>query len=245
MQENTPSIPSMIPQIGSFDKGKLSQSLSVRRALLLNEALQQAEEAERKRIADYLHDGIAQYLSLASLRLSKLNSGNQHPHVYQTIQEVHDLLLQSIVETRGLIHELHEPAVRDQGLFPVLNAKKTDWERLYQFTIIIRSRLDEKFLKPDDKVLIFRIVSELIRNVAKHANASIASILAKDLGQEIEFCVSDNGKGIYLLFDKQYDLDSGYGLYRIRERLEMASGKLSIESKLGSGTRIRFILPKR
>lgn len=244
MQDNTPSNLSFIQEGTATDSAFGRQSLSIQRTVILEEALKQAEEAERKRIADYLHDGIAQYLSLASMRLSKLNSVLPNPNLSQDLQEVNELLHRSIRETRGLIRELHESTVKEEGLLAALFQKKAEIEQSSQLKILVKSRVRENELSLERKILIYRIISELVRNVSKHAKATRLSILIKVKDTLLEVSVADNGQGFSRKPGITFHADSGYGIQRIREVIEIAGGKVYIESKYGSGSRIRLQLPK-
>lgn len=245
MQEQLPSNHSMIIEGKAQENNLGRQSLSVQRAVILEEALKKAEEAERKRIADYLHDGIAQYLSLASMRLSKLNSGLPNQNISQDLQEVNELLHRSIRETRGLIHELHESTVKEKGLGPALMRKKIEWVENVELDVVIKLMFDESAVSIDRKILVYRIINELVRNVTKHAKASRLSILIKQKETIFEVSVADNGHGFSRKPGFSPFSDSGYGIMRIREVVESAEGKIDIETKYGAGSRIRITLPKQ
>lgn len=210
----------------------------------LHAELSKAEESERKRIADLLHDSVAQYLSLANIKLSSLLSQTDNPRILNTIQDSARLISQSIRETRELIYELNLPILRELGLVSALNWKKTEWEKNYTFEIIIRSRFQEKELSLDNKVLAFRIIAELVTNVSKHAQATLVTIRVKGTSGYVECLVADNGVGFSKALSTSFSNQSGYGLFRIKERLELASGSITVESKAMKGTRIRFYLPK-
>lgn len=203
-----------------------------------------AEESERKRIADVLHDGLAQYLSLVNLKLSNIVGQTDNPKIVKTIMESTELISLSIKEARELIHDIHLPILKELGLQAALKFKRNEWIKDSNSKLIIHCEIPEHVLSFDNKVLAFRIISELIANVYKHAAATRITIRIIDFMEHVLFKVTDNGNGFFNLKDLNFSPVGGYGLFRIKERLELANGKLYIESKPGGGSRISFLLPK-
>lgn len=93
-------------------------------------------------------------------------------------------------------------------------------------------------LEPELETTVYRLVQEALTNVAKHAEAGVATLRVSDDGGWLDVLVSDDGNG----FDPDGEVD-GFGVVGMRERVELVGGELEIESKPGSGTRVRAAIP--
>ena len=208
-----------------------------------------ASEAERRRIARDLHDGVVQNLAGMAFALSAeashlrlaANDGNGH-------EEVLDLLDTSATGARGamkdlrtLIIELAPPTLRREGLHAALLEVLREMKRSGTNT-----ELDlppNLRLREDRGALIFRVAQEILRNVASHAHAKNVKVeLTEEDGSAI-LSIQDDGKGF-----SQSDLDrrraEGHlGTTAIVELAENAGGTLTINSEPGRGTLVVLTLP--
>jgi signal transduction histidine kinase len=100
-----------------------------------------------------------------------------------------------------------------------------------------------KHLNPDVKTIVYQVVRELLNNVVKHSNAQNAHVKIVMENEHFRLTVTDDGVG----FDPQMlgapTIESGFGLYSIRERMIAIDGSLKIESAPGTGTVVTAILP--
>jgi signal transduction histidine kinase len=107
-----------------------------------------------------------------------------------------------------------------------------------EFNLYLEENDEEKFLSPEVKVNIFRIVQEQVSNIVKHANATIVNIyLTYDAG-EIRLTIEDNGIG----FDAKKPY-TGIGLTSIKQRTKAFAGDLEIESSPGKGCVLSVTFP--
>ncbi|CAM3630064.1 ATP-binding protein [Mucilaginibacter galii] len=190
-----------------------------------------AEENERKRISEALHDSVSQLLYGIKIQLNQLNTPQTPPEAYQRINQLLNIAIQ---ETRNISFELAPSVLTDFGLRVTVNelAKRLSTPQLHIKTKItgFNNRLDILL-----EICIFRIVQELINNCMKHAEASLISVeLFQNSG--IDIIVKDNGRG----FDvKALDtVPKGAGISSIRNRLSLYNGNLTIKSAPGRGTSI-------
>lgn len=94
------------------------------------------------------------------------------------------------------------------------------------------------------RVLLFQAIRELLTNVAKHANARNVSVSIKKRDGNLEIIVKDDGSGFDTTKLKPgRSVTNGFGLFSIREPIELMCGKLKIESKPGCGTKVTAIVP--
>jgi len=194
-----------------------------------------AEENERKRISEALHDSVSQLLYGIKIQLNQLNTPHTPPEPYQRIN---DLLNTAIQETRNISFELAPSVLTDFGLRVTINelAKRLSTPQLHIKTKItgFSNRLDLLL-----EICIFRIIQELINNCMKHAEANLISVeLFQNSG--IDIIVKDNGRG----FDvKALDTaPKGAGISSIKNRLSLYNGNLNIKSAPRQGTTISIKL---
>jgi len=161
----------------------------------LNSELSITEERERRRIAEFLHDGISQILSLANLKLSSLQISDQNVKTHKTIFESIELINAAFSQTRSLTYDLSPPILYELGLIPALKWKLEQIENKYGISTILKSRVAKIEINSDVRILIFRIISELLSNMVKHANADKIEVNITIEQKILYISVVDNGKG--------------------------------------------------
>jgi signal transduction histidine kinase len=215
-----------------------------RRLRSLASELALTEERERKRIAMYLHDEVAQDLVATQMKLSELASEIDNKGVGQKIEIVQKMLGSAIEDTYTLTFELSLPILYELGLVPAI-----EWlgEKICESEGIRFRLIDDGLPKPlsnDIRSVCFDVTRELLRNVVKHAKASEASVTVRTEGAHLWIVIQDNGVGFDVaeLTDMKRK-DGGFGMFCVRERLENLHGSIRMESECGHGTRVTFCAP--
>ena len=210
------------------------------RLRLLTKALRLAEEKERRRIASCLHDAVGHSLALARIKLGAF----RRPHGSGELLEVDELIAEAIEATRSLTFELSPPLLYEVGLEAALEAMG---ERLVEsngLALVFYADAAPKPLGLDTKVVLYRLVEELLINVLKHAQADSVRMSVVATSDEIEIAVSDDGVG---LEDPEAGAPSrataGHGLLSLREQLKALGGRLVVETAPGQGTTMRICAP--
>jgi PAS domain S-box-containing protein len=203
-----------------------------------------AEEKERRRIAIELHDHVGQNLAYCKIILSGLEKDNPSPLVSKPINELMNLVTETIQFTRSVTFELSPPVLHDLGL-----EQSIEW--LGEQVLArkdIHFRLDnDGLIEPisqELKILLFQILRELLANVAKHSQAKETLVFVRKTGNSIMISVQDDGIGfdVSTLTDGKQG-PTGYGLFSIRERLKLIDGYFDIKSTPGSGTVVNIMAP--
>jgi PAS domain S-box-containing protein len=202
-----------------------------------------AEEKERRKIAEYLHDGLGQTISIAAIKLSSIARGELTPAVTKTLEESEVLLRNAINESRTLVYDLSPPILYELGLIAAIKWKLDQIEK--QYGIITDFRFEESSitLKTDIKILIFRMICELLNNTIKHAGASLITVEIRKNSQNIIVRVIDNGKGFDLTQGSALSELGGFGLFSINERLDALQGSMEIDSEPSKGAKITLTVP--
>jgi PAS domain S-box-containing protein len=210
----------------------------------LSEKLLLAQEAERKRIALELHDGIGQSLSAIKFGVeSALQAcGEKTPQQNgKYLQSVVDKLRDAINEVRSISMGLRPSMLDDLGLVATIGWFCREFESLYP-TIRIKKRVElEEFEIPDVlKIVVFRIVQEALNNIGKHAGASAVSVELARTGGTLKLRIEDAGRGIS---SEDFRVVKGLGLSSMKERAKLSSGRLTVDTSHGTGTVVQVVWP--
>ena len=209
----------------------------------LNIEITRIEERERRRIAENLHDSLGQTLSLAYLKLSAINTDEFNPVTKKIWDDTFGLLNKAIAESRELTYDLSPPILYELGLIPTFKWKLEQIEQKHQLKTRLIGEEVSLNVKKEVAIFIYRIVSELIQNVLKHANASELTIEIEHTPEKYYISVNDNGKGFETIDGKSTTKPDGFGLMSIKERLESFNGILDLKSMPGKGTTARIEIP--
>lgn len=227
------------------EKVKERTALAEKRAEKLRDlasALTLAEQKERRRLAQILHDNLQQMLIAAKIGMAQLKKKWPAEKPAKAISNVEELLDSAVNISRSFTVELSPPVLRDGGLEPAMEWLARWFKDKYELNVEVRSESNLKPLSEDVKVFFFQAVRELLLNVVKHAKTDQASIHCMSNEKEIIVTVQDQGEGFNIEETLMNDGD-GFGLFHIRERLETLGGKIEVESSKGRGTIFRLYAP--
>jgi len=209
---------------------QLSQQQEVLSAILTT------EEAERKRIAEALHNGVGQLLYATKLHLDN-RSGPGRPR-----DEVHSLLDEAIRMTRTISFELTPGILEDFGLKFALEELV---RRIPRKSLPVHLHLSglEQPLPKLMEVAAYRIVQELLNNIIKHAQAQEAFIHVAREEDRVAISVEDNGQGFEPISPSIPPEGKGIGLPGLQNRVGLLGGTLAINSRPNQGTIVSIELP--
>lgn len=205
--------------------------------------LTSAEQRERKHLATLLHDDLQQLLVAARMRINKVRQEVPDERVKQVLGEIGDWIDQAITSARDLTYELRPPALYEAGLVEALHWLATRiWER-HQLRVEIKSEGAFRPLRDEIKALLFDCVRELLFNVTKHAGVDRATVSVFEEGDSLYVIVEDAGRGFDVEAKTNEADGGGFGLFSIGERLLALDATMTTESRIGSGTRTKLIIP--
>jgi signal transduction histidine kinase len=213
---------------------------------LLSAELSLAEERERRRIAQVLHDDLQQMLMAAQLHLRTLDKTENAAQRTGIIRKIQNMLERSFNLTRSLSVELSPPVLHDHGLAAALEWLAAQARKHHGVNVSVEADPSANPKAIDVRVFLFQAVRELLLNAVKHAAGSPVHIMMKGIGSgKLHVVVSDRGPGFDpAKLDRQGIQLGGLGLFSIRERMASLGGKLQIDSAPGHGTRITLIAPR-
>jgi PAS domain S-box-containing protein len=203
----------------------------------LLERMLRSEAEERGRIGRALHDETVQTLTALSVQLERIERlvGHDEPAA-ALASEARALLAETLDGTRRLIFDLRPQSFAEHGLRGAVDGLITE---------AAAAGLDTTVTMPGARYpglveeLVYRTIREAVRNVYEHAAATSLDIRLTDHQAVLRGEVTDDGIG----FEPQRHAWNGKGLDAARERLRLAGGELSVESRPGAGCTVRFSLP--
>jgi PAS domain S-box-containing protein len=205
-----------------------------------------AEQREKQRFSQLLHEDLQQTLFSAKMRLDTVDcSRNGDMEEAQSdIRETMLSLEKAIEKTRSLAVELNPPILKNEGLDAALNWLIRHMQERYGLAIDIDISKDLSIVRGVDQILIVQLTRELLYNVVKHAHTKDVVIRGIRERESISISVEDKGIG----FDAESMRNRAHnskemGLFSIEERLNLFGGRLHVQSQPGKGTRITITIP--
>jgi PAS domain S-box-containing protein len=207
-----------------------------------------AEQGERHRISQVLHDDLQQRLFAIRAQLSFLKNENGQEkttsETSMTLDQIQGWLSEAITITRNLSINLSPVVLQGEGLTEAVLWLASQMKEQHGLQIEVDAR--ENLSKLDDhlRVLLFQAVRELLFNVVKHAGTSEATVRLTQEDDSGHITVSDSGNG----FDAETvmnDPQTAHGLLIIQDRLSLMGGTLDIHSSPGDGTRVTIKIPMK
>lgn len=214
-----------------------------RRMRELDSGMALAEERERRRLADQLHDTTIQQLVLAQIVLDRARGATDAGTMEIELARLGGLIDDAIGQLRTLVFDLSPPVLYQLGLFPALQwlaAQMTErWGLPYRCAQVGVTRA-----LPDDlKVTLFQGARELLINVGRHARARRCDVALAFRADSIRLSVTDDGTGVDAADRGIGAGQGGFGLFSLRSRTELLGGGLDLSAASGGGTLAELWLP--
>ncbi|GAA3928772.1 HAMP domain-containing sensor histidine kinase [Actinomadura viridis] len=194
-----------------------------------------AQEDERRRIAQELHDEIGQRLTAVLLDLKRLTDQAPEP-MRADMRQVQEITRGSLDEVRTIVHRLRPGVLEDLGLLSALTALTNQFDTHTGLKVRRELGADLPELSTQSELVIYRIAQESLTNAARHAGATAADLELVPGHGGVTLHVRDNGTGIT-------GLREGAGIRGMRERALLIGAQLTITSRPGQGTRVSLHVP--
>lgn len=199
-----------------------------------------AQEAERRRVARELHDGLGQHLTALHFSAAALaTTAPGSPDMHRCLDRLRALAQTLEHEVDRIAADLRPAALDDLGLDDALRRHVRLWEQETSVAADIHTRGLATRVPSVIETTVYRLVQEALTNVRKHARASRASVVVERRDGSLVAIVEDDGVG----FERRPDAampGDGLGLSTMRERAALVGGQFQVESKRGGGTTVYF-----
>jgi len=198
-----------------------------------------AQEEERRRIARELHDDVTQRLATVGIELGLLKR-TPDVTVAADLGRLQTQILQLSEDIRTLSHSLHPSILEHSDLAAGLEAHCREFTEQHHIDANFTARDVPDDIPPPVALALYRIAQESLQNVARHAEATTASVvLAGEDGTRLSLFVIDNGRG----FDvSKAKISPGLGLVSIEERARHIGASVTIDSMTDAGTRLSVLV---
>lgn len=210
-------------------KRKVQEQKQITRAII------SAQEKERNRIGQELHDNVCQILTGAKLYLDR--KGKKDEKIRQLLEYPLELIISSISEIRSLSSENVTP-LKDIGLKDLIQSLISNFFQTTSVKTDFSYSLEFDYLDDDLKLNIYRIIQEQLTNIGKHAEPTNVTISLFTDQNVVRLSIKDDGEG----FDPDQKRN-GIGISNIINRVECFNGKISIESFPGAGCTMKIGIP--
>jgi PAS domain S-box-containing protein len=200
----------------------------------------EAEERERKRISELLHDDFQQTLAAARFRLESALENLPPTH---DLRDVKGMLEELIYKSRQLSHELSPAVLHHSGLVGALEWLCRNMREQFGLDVHLTAVGVEQYENMPLKMFAFRAVQEFLFNVVKHAGVKSARVDVAGAQRQLIISVIDPGNGFDPSILVKPEQKGGIGLLSLRERVSYIGGSLSIESSHGGGSHFTLTIP--
>jgi len=234
-------------QTESLRKSEAEAKKSREQLRALAGRLEASREQERIRVSRDIHDGLGEMLTAIEMGLAWMRALLSHKYaagdrekLLERINALCGLTGGTADRVRKLCTRLRPAVLDDLGLVPAI-----EWQT-HEFQTRTNIRCETKFedkeltASPDQATAIFRILQEILTNVARHAHASKVRVLLKRGRANVILEVRDNGKGIR---PEQLAGSKSFGLLGMRERAALLGGNVEIRGQPGKGTTATVTIP--
>ncbi|MEU0440252.1 sensor histidine kinase [Streptomyces sp. NPDC006186] len=194
-----------------------------------------AQEAERRRIAQELHDEVGQSMTAILLGLKRAADSAPEP-LRRDLLEVQEITRESLDEVRRLVRRLRPGVLDDLGLVSALTSLSEDFAAHTGLRVVRRFDPDLPALSSETELVLYRVAQESLTNVARHAEAEEVSVALRHADGQVVLTVTDDGHGITVPRE-------GAGMRGMRERALLVGAALEISSPPHGGTQVQLTAP--
>jgi two-component system sensor histidine kinase UhpB len=195
-----------------------------------------AQEGERRRIAQELHDEVGQSMTAVLLELKRAADRTQDPGLRTELQQAQETTRTSLDDVRRLARRLRPGVLEDLGLVSALTNLATDLSTHTGLAVHRHFDSDLPQLDQPTELVLYRVAQESLTNVARHADATEVTIRLYRDGDIVRLLISDNGRGIGLAHE-------GAGIRGMRERALLVGATLDLEPALIGGVQVSLSVP--
>jgi len=212
------------------------------------ERILETQEEARKKLARDLHDGPTQSVAAIAMRINFARRMLERDSkvANEELAKVEDLARRTTKEIRHMLFTLRPLVLETQGLIPALNAMAEKMHETFNQNMIIEADSTLAVdMEASKQAVIFFITEEAATNARKHAQAEHIWVRLKPYQEGMALLeIADDGVGFNVgQMDAHYDQRGSLGMVNMRERAELISGVLNIDSNIGKGTCIQMVIP--
>ncbi len=239
------ALPSLVPQAHAMvTAARLSEDrrIQLERANAelrhLSSQVMSVQDAERRRIARELHDGVGQYL--IAIKMSCELALQNRADAEKPLQDSLDLLDRCTAEVRTISYLLHPPLLEEMGLSSAIPWYVEGFTQRSGIAVALDMPPGLDRLSQSLEIVLFRVLQESLTNIHRHSGSQTATIRIRLANGSVSLAIEDRGKGFG---DRNTETtQSGVGIASMRERVRELGGDLQIDSR-ATGTTVTAVIP--
>ncbi|MGW7414839.1 HAMP domain-containing sensor histidine kinase [Streptomyces sp. NPDC054863] len=194
-----------------------------------------AQESERRRIAQELHDEVGQSMTAILLVLKRAADAADAP-LREELQQAQEITRDGLDEVRRLVRRLRPGVLDDLGLVSALTSLTHNFATHTGLHVVRHFDAGLPALEQQTELVLYRVAQESLTNAARHADAGRIEVSLRRAEEAVVLEVADDGRGIEAACE-------GAGIRGMRERALLAGAALHLTSTPGTGTRVRLTAP--
>ena len=222
-----------------FSVDKQKNEAEITHELQLSVVQLEMQQQTMQHLGREIHDNIGQKLTLASLYTQQLAYENKVPLIKNTIENISDIINQSLNELRQLSKSLTDNTIELSSLNQLLEIECSKFNDLKKCKISFSGDQINSPLAYQTKSVLLRISQEFIQNSIKHSFCKNIYVSIKLTNKKLKLSLQDDGKG----FDEKTNNNNGMGLNNIKSRIKLIGGIYILESNKKSGTKLTLEIP--
>ena len=207
----------------------------------------EAQEEERQRLARDMHDGPAQSMAniVVKAELCEKLMEIDKERSKGELKNLKGIAKYALEDIRKTIYDLRPMSLDDLGLIPTLERYICNFNNDSSINVELKILGNIYELESAIEIAVFRVIQEGLNNIFKHSKANNATISIEFLLDRLNISIIDDGLGFDVkeINSTGSNINSGFGLINIRERVELLGGTFHIKSLPGSGTKLIIFLP--
>jgi len=196
-----------------------------------------AQEAERRRIAQELHDEVGQSMTAILLSLERAADEAAEP-LRGELRQMQEITRGSLDEVRRLVRRLRPGVLEDLGLVSALTSLTGEFATHVALRVVRRFDTGLPALDQQTELVLYRVAQEALTNAARHAEADKVEVSLRHSGETVVLTVVDDGRGTQAA-------PEGAGMRGMRERALLVGATLDVTSQPRAGTEVRLTVPLR
>ncbi|MEU5045825.1 HAMP domain-containing sensor histidine kinase [Streptomyces griseorubiginosus] len=196
-----------------------------------------AQEAERRRIAQELHDEVGQSMTAILLSLERAADESDEP-LRGELRQMQEITRGSLDEVRRLVRRLRPGVLEDLGLVSALTSLTGEFATHVALRVVRRFDTGLPALDQQTELVLYRVAQEALTNAARHAEADKVEVSLRHSGETVVLTVADDGRGTQAA-------PEGAGMRGMRERALLVGATLDVTSQPRAGTEVRLTVPLR
>jgi signal transduction histidine kinase len=201
-----------------------------------------AEERARRATAVDLHDGMGQHLAGLAMILDAAATRSP-PEVRLLLGEAAHTVREVQSITQRVIADLSPPGLYELGLEPALKWLSVYMRGKDNLQVELHVAPDAAASNLELRVLVFKLIRELLRNVVKHSGVQSAAVTVIQTPSELRVVVEDRGVGFEWQLSLFEQRSEGFGLWSVADRVRAAAGEMTVDTAPGRGCRVSVVFP--